>query len=56
MIRGPKGIRHSWVGESTLWFEVLASPEGPHQFLITCPAEPGSPSAESLRLLASWGG
>lgn len=55
MIRGPKRIRHPLVGDLTLWFEVLEPANEPHQFLITCHAEPDSPSAESLRLLASWG-
>lgn len=55
MIRGPKRIHHPLVGELTLWFEVLEPANEPHQFLITCHAEPDSPSAESLRLLASWG-
>ncbi|MFD5339441.1 MmyB family transcriptional regulator [Streptomyces hawaiiensis] len=56
MIRGPKRIHHPLVGDLTLWFEVLAPANDPHQFLITCHAAPDSPSAELLRLLASWGG
>ena len=40
---------------STLSFETFRLPDDHEQTLITYHAEPGSPSAEALRLLASWG-
>ncbi|MGI5377830.1 helix-turn-helix domain-containing protein [Streptomyces sp. CA-251387] len=52
---GVKRIRHPLVGELTLNFESFRLSDGTDQVLITYYAEPGSPSAESLRLLASWG-
>ena len=52
---GVKRIRHPLVGELTLNFESFRLSDGTEQVLITYHAEPGSPSAESLRLLASWG-
>lgn len=52
---GVKHLRHPLVGELTLSYETLKLPDDPDQSLITYYAEPGSPSAEALRLLASWG-
>ncbi|MDC0771341.1 helix-turn-helix domain-containing protein [Streptomyces sp. HD] len=52
---GVKHIRHPLVGELTLNFESFRLSDGTEQSLITYHAEPGSPSAEALRLLASWG-
>ncbi|MFI6011694.1 helix-turn-helix transcriptional regulator [Streptomyces sp. NPDC051243] len=52
---GVKHIRHPLVGELTLNFESFRLSDGTEQTLITYHAEPGSPSAEALRLLASWG-
>lgn len=52
---GVKNIRHPLVGELTLNFESFRLSDGTEQTLITYHAEPGSPSAEALRLLASWG-
>ncbi|WP_031483556.1 helix-turn-helix domain-containing protein [Streptomyces bicolor] len=52
---GVKHIRHPLVGELTLNFESFRLSDGTEQVLITYHAEPGSPSAEALRLLASWG-
>jgi transcriptional regulator with XRE-family HTH domain len=52
---GVKRIRHPLVGEMTLNFESFRLPDDSEQTLITYHAEPGSPSAEALRLLASWG-
>ncbi|MFF5983010.1 helix-turn-helix transcriptional regulator [Streptomyces olindensis] len=52
---GVKHMRHPLVGELTLSFETFALPDGSDQALITHHAEPGSPSAEALRLLGSWG-
>ncbi|WP_369172011.1 helix-turn-helix domain-containing protein [Streptomyces sp. R28] len=52
---GVKHLRHPLVGGLTLNFESFRLPDGTEQSLITYHAEPGSPSAEALRLLASWG-
>jgi transcriptional regulator with XRE-family HTH domain len=52
---GVKRLRHPLVGDLTLNFESLRLPDDGDQMLIVYHAEPGSPSAESLRLLASWG-
>ncbi|MEU4210980.1 helix-turn-helix transcriptional regulator [Streptomyces sp. NPDC026206] len=51
---GVKRLLHPVVGALTLSYETLVLPADPEQQLITYHAEPGSPSAESLRLLASW--
>lgn len=51
---GVKRLRHPLVGELQLSFETLALPDDPAQFLVTYHAPPGSPSADALRLLASW--
>ena len=52
---GVKRLRHPLVGELTLSFESFRLADDAEQALITYHAEPGSPSAEALRLLASWG-
>lgn len=52
---GVKRLRHPLVGDLTLHFESFRLGDGTEQGLITYHAEPGSPSAEALRLLASWG-
>jgi transcriptional regulator with XRE-family HTH domain len=52
---GIKRIRHPLVGDLVLSFESFQLSDGSGQTLITYHAEPGSPSAEALRLLASWG-
>ncbi|MEV0175147.1 helix-turn-helix transcriptional regulator [Streptomyces sp. NPDC050803] len=52
---GVKRLRHPLVGELTLSFETFQLVDDVEQALITYHAEPGSPSAEALRLLASWG-
>ncbi|AZP20043.1 helix-turn-helix domain-containing protein [Streptomyces aquilus] len=52
---GVKHLMHPLVGELTLNFESFRLTDGTDQALITYSAEPGSPSAEALRLLASWG-
>ena len=51
---GTKRFHHPIVGELTLVFEQLAITAEPGQVLLIYTAEPGSPSAERLRLLASW--
>lgn len=52
---GVKRMRHPLVGELTLNFESFTLTDGSEQSLVTYYPEPGSPSAEALRLLASWG-
>lgn len=52
---GVKRLRHPLVGELALHFETFRMLDGSEQSLVTYHAEPGSPSAEALRLLASWG-
>jgi transcriptional regulator with XRE-family HTH domain len=51
---GTKRFHHPVVGELTLVYEELAITAEPGQALLIYTAEPGSPSAERLRLLASW--
>ncbi|MFF3844980.1 helix-turn-helix domain-containing protein [Streptomyces sp. NPDC002328] len=52
---GVKRFRHPLVGELSLNFEGFRLMGDGEQSLVTYHAEPGSPSAEALRLLASWG-
>ncbi|WP_425830209.1 helix-turn-helix domain-containing protein [Streptomyces fractus] len=52
---GVKRMRHPLVGELTLAYETLHLPDDDGQFLSVYHAEPGTASAEGLRLLASWG-
>ncbi|GGS78438.1 MULTISPECIES: helix-turn-helix domain-containing protein [Streptomyces] len=52
---GVKQLHHPLVGDLDLHFESFRMTDGSDQSLVTYHAEPGSPSAESLRLLASWG-
>ncbi|MFD7446317.1 helix-turn-helix transcriptional regulator [Streptomyces sp. NPDC059909] len=49
---GTKNYHHPVVGDITLDFESLPVPGDPDQSLILQTAEPGSPSARALRLLA----
>ena len=51
---GTKRFNHPIVGEVTLAYEELALTAEPGKVLMIYTAEPGSPSAERLRLLASW--
>ncbi|KUL35402.1 XRE family transcriptional regulator [Streptomyces sp. NRRL F-4489] len=51
---GTKRFRHPVVGELTLAFEGLEMAAEPGLTLTIYTAEPGSPSEEALRLLASW--
>jgi len=51
---GTKRFNHPLVGELTLAYEELAITAEPGLALLIYTAEPGSPSAERLGLLASW--
>lgn len=51
---GMKSIHHPIVGNLHLTFEAMALPADPGQNLIVYGAEPGSETADRLRLLASW--
>lgn len=52
---GTKRFHHPVVGELTLAYEELAVTAEPGAVMMVYSAEPGSPSAERLALLASWG-
>ncbi|MBD0695312.1 helix-turn-helix domain-containing protein [Streptomyces sp. CBMA123] len=51
---GTKRLRHPVVGPLSLQYETLRPAGDTDQVLVAYHAEPGSGSAESLRLLASW--
>jgi transcriptional regulator with XRE-family HTH domain len=51
---GTKRYRHPLVGELTLSFQTLTPTGDPDQTLGLHTVEPGSPSENALRLLASW--
>ncbi|WP_328320151.1 helix-turn-helix domain-containing protein [Kribbella sp. NBC_00382] len=51
---GAKDLNHPVVGALTLDWDTLTSAADPEQHLIVWTAEPGSRSADSLRVLASW--
>ncbi|MFE3854458.1 helix-turn-helix transcriptional regulator [Streptomyces griseorubiginosus] len=53
--RGVQRLNHPLVGELELRVEAFHLADDHEQMLLTYHAEPGSPSAEALRLLASWG-
>ncbi|MFJ8657895.1 helix-turn-helix domain-containing protein [Streptomyces sp. NPDC093795] len=53
---GTKRLRHPLVGEMTLSYESLkVAGDDPDLVLVTYHAEPGTASADALRLLAQWG-
>ena len=52
---GTKRFTHPLVGELTLAYEELVLTAEPGLVMMVYTAEPGSPSAERLGLLASWG-
>ncbi|MFD3994192.1 helix-turn-helix domain-containing protein [Streptomyces sp. NPDC058548] len=53
---GTKVLRHPLVGEMTLTYESMQVAGGdPDLMLVTYQAEPGTASADALRLLAQWG-
>jgi hypothetical protein len=51
---GPKTFHHQIVGDLTLAYEGLEMAAEPGLTLTIYTAEPGSPSEQTLRLLASW--
>ncbi|MFI2415897.1 helix-turn-helix transcriptional regulator [Streptomyces sp. NPDC018947] len=51
---GLKRFHHPAVGDLTLAFEALPVPTDPGLTLTAMSAEPGTPSADGLKLLASW--
>jgi transcriptional regulator with XRE-family HTH domain len=51
---GTKRFQHPVVGEVTLAYQELAITDEPGLVMLAYTAEPGSPSAERLSLLASW--
>ncbi|MFE2883154.1 helix-turn-helix domain-containing protein [Streptomyces sp. NPDC059272] len=51
---GTKHFHHPVVGDLVLAYEAFAPTDDPEQILGVSTAEPGSPSAERLQLLASW--
>ncbi|MDR6573480.1 transcriptional regulator with XRE-family HTH domain [Curtobacterium sp. 320] len=51
---GVKSFRHAVVGPLELHFQTLELTEDPGLALTIYPATPGSPTADALRLLASW--
>jgi len=51
---GVKHFRHPVVGDLTLVYEQLSVSADPGQVMLIYTAEPGSPSDERLKLLASW--
>ncbi|MCX5560322.1 helix-turn-helix domain-containing protein [Streptomyces sp. NBC_00038] len=52
---GVKRLRHPLVGDLSLQYESFQLAGDGEQVLVTYHAEPGSPSAEALHLLSSWG-
>lgn len=51
---GRKTLHHPVVGEMILDWDALTSAADPEQQLIVWTAEPGTPSHQALRILASW--
>ncbi|MFI9834546.1 helix-turn-helix domain-containing protein [Streptomyces sp. NPDC051913] len=51
---GTKHYRHPLVGDLTLDCDTWAAPDGSGQRLMVLTAEPGTPSHDTLRILASW--
>jgi transcriptional regulator with XRE-family HTH domain len=51
---GTKRYNHPDVGELHFSYEALHLPDDPDQLLCVYNVEPGSPTADSLRLLSSW--
>jgi transcriptional regulator with XRE-family HTH domain len=53
-VHGSKRMHHPIVGDLTLDYEALTVTDDPEQFLSLHTVEPGSPSEQAMRLLASW--
>jgi transcriptional regulator with XRE-family HTH domain len=53
-IHGTKHMHHPIVGDLTLGYEALTVTDDPEQSLSLHTVEPGSPSEQAMRLLASW--
>nr|WP_280922791.1 helix-turn-helix domain-containing protein [Streptomyces sp. MZ04] len=51
---GTKTLNHPLVGELTLDWDTLTASTDPDQQLVVWTAEPGTPSFDGLRILASW--
>ncbi|WP_213814591.1 helix-turn-helix transcriptional regulator [Glaciihabitans sp. dw_435] len=51
---GTKKVHHAAVGDMTLLYETFAFPGDSALSMFVYTAEPGSPSADALRLLAAW--
>ncbi|GAB3233481.1 helix-turn-helix transcriptional regulator [Glycomyces halotolerans] len=51
---GIKRYRHPVVGDLEFYYESFEAPGDPDQVMCVYNVEPGSPSAEALRLLDSW--
>ncbi|GAA3122844.1 hypothetical protein GCM10010449_50850 [Streptomyces rectiviolaceus] len=51
---GTKRLRHPLVGELTLDWDTLTASTDADQQLVVWTAEPGTPSYDGLRILASW--
>jgi len=51
---GAKLLQHPVVGALELGYETFAPPGDPGQLLVAYTADPDSPTADRLRLLASW--
>lgn len=49
-----KNLHHPLVGDLTLSYEAMLLPNDPGQMILVYAAEPASPTAEALGLLASW--
>ncbi|GAA2341862.1 helix-turn-helix domain-containing protein [Dactylosporangium salmoneum] len=52
--QGVKHYRHPLVGELALDCDTWNSPDGSGQRLMVLTAEPGTPSADALRILTAW--
>ena len=51
---GRKHLHHPVVGDLQLTYEVMTLPADPGLSLVVYSAEPGSPSHDAVKLLASW--
>ncbi|WP_019854323.1 helix-turn-helix domain-containing protein [Actinopolyspora mortivallis] len=51
---GTKTLNHPVVGDLTLDWDTLTCTSDPDQHLVTWTAEPGTPTYDRLRILASW--